>query len=183
MWIGAATCGCTGRNPTRPSTTDAQRIIAIGPKAQAVLRPYLLRGAEEHCFRPCDTERKLRQERNAKRKTPIGQGNAEGTNRKSQPKRTPGTKYTTQSYGRAIQRACDLAFPAPEGTEGDALEAWRKRHRWAPNRLRHSAGTEVRAKFGLEAAQVVLGHAAADVTQIYAERDLALATQVAREVG
>jgi hypothetical protein len=35
----------------------------------------------------------------------------------------------------------------------------------------------------LEAAQVVLGHPKADVTQVYAERDLALAEKVAREVG
>lgn len=54
---------------------------------------------------------------------------------------------------------------------------------FAPNRLRHSAGTEVRAKFGLEAAQVVLGHTRADVTQTYAERDQAKAREVARKIG
>jgi site-specific recombinase XerC len=55
--------------------------------------------------------------------------------------------------------------------------------KWAPNRLRHSAATEIRKRFGLEAAQVVLGHAQADVTQVYAERDLELARRVAKEVG
>jgi hypothetical protein len=35
----------------------------------------------------------------------------------------------------------------------------------------------------LEAAQVTLGHAAADVTQVYAERDLTLAVEVARKIG
>jgi hypothetical protein len=35
----------------------------------------------------------------------------------------------------------------------------------------------------LEAAQVVLGHSRADVTQVYAERDLTLAEKVALEVG
>ena len=44
--------------------------------------------------------------------------------------------------------------------------------RFLDNRLRHTAGTEVRKAFGLEAAQCVLGHSRADVTQIYAERDL-----------
>ena len=43
--------------------------------------------------------------------------------------------------------------------------------------------TEVRAKFGLEAAQVFLGHGSADVTQIYAERNFLLAQKVARAVG
>ena len=43
--------------------------------------------------------------------------------------------------------------------------------RWTPNQLRHAKATEVRAKFGLEAAQVYLGHGSANVTEIYAERD------------
>jgi len=51
------------------------------------------------------------------------------------------------------------------------------------NRLRHSAATEIRRQFGLEAAQVTLGHATADVSQIYAERDLSLATEVMGKIG
>jgi integrase len=54
---------------------------------------------------------------------------------------------------------------------------------WHPNQIRHARGTELRQLYGLEGAQVVLGHARADVTQIYAERDLALAERIAREVG
>ena len=55
--------------------------------------------------------------------------------------------------------------------------------RWSPNRLRHSFATEVRSRFGLEEAQVTLGHSKADVTQTYAERDLGKAREVARAVG
>jgi integrase len=54
---------------------------------------------------------------------------------------------------------------------------------WAPNRLRHAAATEVRKKFGLEAAQVVLGHSSADITQVYAERDQELAAKVIKQIG
>jgi site-specific recombinase XerC len=54
---------------------------------------------------------------------------------------------------------------------------------WHPNQLRHSKATETRKRYGLEAVQVTLGHASADVTQIYAERDYDLAARVAREVG
>ena len=43
--------------------------------------------------------------------------------------------------------------------------------------------TEVRRQYGLEGAQVALGHSKADVTQVYAERDLALAQRIAAEVG
>jgi integrase len=56
-------------------------------------------------------------------------------------------------------------------------------YRWSPNRLRHSAATEVRRRFGLEAAQHVLGHASANTTEIYAERDAAAAQEIARKIG
>jgi integrase len=49
--------------------------------------------------------------------------------------------------------------------------------------LRHTFATEVRREYGLEAAQVLLGHSRADVTQVYAERDLTLAVRVATEAG
>jgi site-specific recombinase XerC len=54
---------------------------------------------------------------------------------------------------------------------------------WHPNQLRHAAATRVRREAGLEAAQVVLGHARADVTQVYAERDLDRAREVMRAIG
>jgi integrase len=54
---------------------------------------------------------------------------------------------------------------------------------WHPNQLRHTHATEVRRKYGIEAAQVTLGHSSADVTQVYAERDLGLAVRVAAEIG
>ena len=54
---------------------------------------------------------------------------------------------------------------------------------WHLNQLRHTSATEVRRQFGLEASQVVLGHSKADVTQVYAERDQALAADVMRQIG
>ncbi len=54
---------------------------------------------------------------------------------------------------------------------------------WHANQLRHSKATEVRRQFGLEAAQVSLGHAKADITQTYAERDARLAIEVAKKIG
>ncbi|MFO1095031.1 MAG: hypothetical protein U0992_17250 [Planctomycetaceae bacterium] len=35
---------------------ERDRIIPIGPKGQDILRPYLLREKETHCFRPVDSE-------------------------------------------------------------------------------------------------------------------------------
>lgn len=124
------------------------RVILIGPKAQAFLRPYMLCADSKHCFL----------------------NNA-------------GKPFTRNTFGQRLERICDKAFPAPEGTKGDALKAWRKKHRWAPNRLRHSRATEIRKKYGLEASQAVLGHSSADVTLIYAERDIDLAAKIMAEVG
>jgi site-specific recombinase XerC len=63
------------------------------------------------------------------------------------------------------------------------VKAWRKAHRWHPNQLRHSFATRVRKEHGLEAAQVLLGHSRADVTQVYAERNQQLAATVAAKIG
>lgn len=63
------------------------------------------------------------------------------------------------------------------------VAAWRKAHHWHPNQLRHTYATKIRKEFGLEAAQVLLGHSRADVTQIYAERNQALAVGIAAKIG
>ncbi|TWU27565.1 tyrosine-type recombinase/integrase [Bythopirellula polymerisocia] len=165
---------------------DKERLIPLGPKCQEILQKYLDRNPDDYCFRPCDSERQRKAERHANRKTPLRYGNRPGTSIITLPKRTAGEKYNTASYRRAIQRACDKAFPHPKRSvelTAQERQEWRSEHRWAPNRLRHSAATEIRRKFGLEAAQVVLGHSAANVTQIYAEKDYELAVRVAREVG
>ena len=144
-----------------------ERVVFFGPQAQEILLRYLARASEDYCFQPRDSEAKRRAAQHAARKTPLSCGNRPGSNRKRRPKKQPRDHYTTDSYRRAIHYACDKA-----GVD-----------RWSPNRLRHSAATEVRRKFGLEAAQVVLGHRSADVTQVYAERDLAKGIEVARQIG
>jgi uncharacterized protein (TIGR02996 family) len=98
-----------------------------------------------------------------KSKVPPSQMNR----RKARPARKPGGAYTTAAYGYAVRKAAEKAgVPA-----------------WHPNQLRHSFATAVRRLHGLEAAQVLLGHARADVTQLYSERNLALAVRVAAAMG
>ena len=67
--------------------------------------------------------------------------------------------------------------------QGAELKEWRWHHHWHPHQLRHSYATRVRKEFGLEAAQILLGHTKADVTQIYAERDMGRAATVAAKIG
>ena len=174
-----------------------RRTIFIGPKAQALILPYLLRDEEDYCFSPMDSEKKRRRDRHAKRVTPLSCGNRPGTNRRRRRLRSPGDCYTNDSYRRAIARGCEIAFGMPEelrvipATLPEEVKAerrklasqWREAHVWFPHQLRHSAATQIRHKFGLEAAQVALGHSRMNVTEIYAEKNLDLATQVALAVG
>jgi integrase len=92
-----------------------------------------------------------------------------------------GVNYKPASYRRAITRTCDKTYPTE--LTGDALKKWRREHRFHPHQLRHNFGTMVRAKFGLEHAQVALGQASANVTEIFALRDEMKAREVAAKVG
>lgn len=65
----------------------------------------------------------------------------------------------------------------------ELLQEWQAKHRWSPNRLRHTAGTEVRKEFGLEGSQIILGHANAKVSEIYSERDYSKGVEIARKLG
>lgn len=182
----------------RPSTHKTEhrgrdRIVPLGPKAQEILFLYLARDAQCYCFLPCDSELRRRAKQHRVRKSPLSYGNGPGTNRKLKPKWTAGERYDTNSYRHAIHRACDKTFPHPKlGSrlrndmtivQITELKKWQSDHRCSPNQLRHAAATEIRKQFGLEAAQIILGHSAADVTQVYAERDLAKGIEVARRIG
>ena len=183
-----------------------RRIVFIGPEAQAVLTPYLFRDNDIVCFSMAESLEQRRAARAAERKTAASCGNRRGkrsnADRKSESsKRTARFEFNSSSYRHAVHYACNLAFPAPEPLamrEGESnaarmrrlsdrqaveLKEWQKQHRWSPNQLRHTKATEIRKHFGLEASQVILGHAAADVTQIYAERDAEKAREVARKIG
>jgi len=64
------------------------------------------------------------------------------------------------------------------------LKAWRKAHRWHLHQLRHNAATLLRREFGLEAAQLALGHASVQITDaVYAERDRAKVIEVVLRIG
>ena len=179
------------------------RVIAIGPKAQAVLKPFFVADLDAYLFPPDAAMEEVRAERSEARVTPLYPSHEKrnARKRKRNPRSAPRAKYDHTSYARAVARACDAAFPPPKhlrqqsdetlaewkdrlGVKGQAeLREWRKAHRWAPNMLRHTFATRVRKQHGLEAAQVLLGHAKADVTQIYAAKNEALAVAVAGQIG
>lgn len=160
------------------------RFVILGPKAQAILAPFLKAEAPTtYLFAPAAAERERRGKLHERRKTPMSCGNKPGSNRKRRPKRKPGDRYDTQAYGHAIRYGCAAAFPVPEGLDEAARRQWRAAHWWHPHQLRHNAATRLRKQFGLDVAQVVLGHATLAVTQVYAERAVAAAQEVMRQVG
>jgi integrase len=145
---------------------DRERIIFIGPQAQAILREYLRLEMSAPLFRPDLSEECRNLEKRKSRTTPLTPSAMSRRARQSSRGRA-GSQYDVHAYRRAIARACQkAAVPV-----------------WTPNQLRHSAATEVRKRFGLEAAQAVLGHAQLGVTQVYAEKDLAAAKRVMAEIG
>jgi integrase len=157
------------------------RVIAIGPKGQAVLSEFPTDRDDEYVFSPKKEVREKNARRAAIRKTKYYASRQGWQGRTAKPKRAPGDKYTTESYGHAVRKAVLKAnhrrASLAGGAEFDPVPAWH------PNQLRHLRATEARKAFGLEAAQVLLGHARADVTQIYAEKNEELAATIASAIG
>lgn len=159
-----------------------QRVIYLGPKAQDVLRPFLSAEATAQLFSPREAMAHIHLQRRLARQTPMTPSQ-QARKRKRYPRWEPGDCYDRRSYAWAIRRACDAAFSPPKHVKEKDLAAWRREHRWSPNQLRHNAATHLRKQFGIEAARVVLGHSSADVTEIYAELDLAKAAEIMSRVG
>lgn len=152
-----------------------QRLIPLGPKAQKLLKPFLKRAAEAFLFSPAESEKLRNAKRREVRKTPMTPSQAK-RERKAKPKRPKRDRYDTSSYRRAIEYAVRAAN-RKRGEEEAKIP------KWYPLQLRHTRATEVRRRYGLDGAQSALGHKNADVTQVYAERNLALATRIAEETG
>ncbi len=120
----------------------------------------MLRGVGKFLFSPREAEAERRARAETHRRP-----NQKPTKRKTD--RRLGETYTPVAYRRAIERACEAA-DVP---------------RWTPHRLRHNAATTIRHEYGIEAAQLILGHANGAITEIYAERDRAKALSIVAEIG
>jgi integrase len=143
------------------------RRIAIGPKAQAILKPFLKPDQPTaYVFSPREAVATSRAERRQQRKTPLTPSQR-ARKPKRKPLRTAGEQYTKTGYEGAIARGCKKAAVP----------------RWGPNRLRHNCATKVRKKYGIEAAAAVLGNSLGMVAEVYAETVFEKAIEVMREIG
>ena len=152
----------------RPATHKTKhkgktRAIPLVGDAKLALKPFLDRPGDAFCFSPADSMAWHREQKRKARKTPEKYGNRPGTNRQESPKREPGGQFNKDSYRRAIARAAAAA-----GTD-----------HWFPYQLRHTAASVIREAMGVEAAQAVLGHSHAAMTEHYAKQSLDAAIRAA----
>lgn len=190
---------------SRPEHHGHRRQILIGPRAQDVLRPFLVRPDDAYVFSPANAEAQRNARRRASRTTPRWPSHDPDRRRqrrrgKRPRKRPPSHQFTSDSYRRAIRRAIEQAYPPlgdlaqrddetkrkwreRVGKRWSEVEAWWKAHGWHPHQLRHNAATSIRKEFGLEAARVVLGVRSVAVADIYAEVDRSVAMDVMEKVG
>ena len=162
---------------------NIERIVAIGPRGQELLTPFLLRPAKAYCFTPAESENQRRQKLTAQRKTPLSCGNRVGTNRKAEPALTFKEHYDSISYRISVKyaiTACNKARRAKAKATGHEPEMVPY---WTPYQLRHTAATKVRKEMGYECAGATLGHTNMSATAIYAERNQGLADEAARRFG
>ena len=119
-----------------------------------------------YLFSPKEALAWSHEKRARNRKTPRPK-KERGRPRKANPKRVPRDHYGTREYDHAIERACEKAgIPT-----------------WSPNRLRHLAATRIRKEFGIESARIILGHASAVTSEIYAEIDREKVQEIMGKLG
>ncbi len=151
------------------------RRVPVGPKAQAILLPYLDRDSESYCFSPAERMQQLRAALRKARQSSVPPSQRSRSKRK--PKRKPGEFYRTSAFDKAILGAIRRENDRREVEKiAPILE-------WSPNQLRHASATKIRAAADIETARVVLGHSSVSTTEIYAEIDLKKAKAVAEKMG
>ncbi len=142
------------------------RPIAIGPRARQVLEAFIC-CREWAASAPLFSPRQAEQERWAAQRAAAKKQWPRHKKVAKRKKALTRDRYSVIVYDTNIRRAAGRAgVPS-----------------WHPNQLRHLKATDVRRQFGIEAAGAILGHSKLSVTEVYAERDAALAVKVAREVG
>ena len=150
-----------------------ERTVILGPRAQDVLRPFLMRVPAPDPELPLFSASEAEAERNAQRRrdrvTPMKP--SDGRRMSERGERTDGRivgeSYTVSSLRRAVRRACrDAGIP-----------------HWTPHQLRHAAATRIRQEAGVEAASLALGHSNLATTEIYAEASKERTRQIMRDLG
>jgi integrase len=152
------------------------RVIFIGPRAQAVVADWLRADQEAFLFQPREAAAAVREAAQAAGRSASDRDRAARYKRaadahkrggRAKNRRLPGDRYAPGRLGHAVGRACERAGIG----------------HWHPHQLRHAAATELRREIGIEAARVVLGHRSPVMTEVYAEVDRKTAAAAMIKIG
>jgi integrase len=142
-----------------------ERVVLLGPRCQSIIRPFFKADLQGYLFSPAEARAEYQAKRAAARKTKRTPSETK-RKRKANPKRAPRDHYDTNTFQQAVRKACRAAnVPA-----------------WTVLEVRHTRGTEVRERYGVEGAAASLGNTV-EAAQIYAEENRKLAREIAREIG
>lgn len=147
------------------------RAVPLGPRAQAILGPFLDRPPEAYLFSPAEAVEAWREEMRSRRATPVQPSQIDRS--KPQPLRKPRCRYTNDSYARAVARAIKRT------NKGRDVPI----KRWSPNQLRHAAATEASERFDEATAAALIGHSGLATIKVYAEQAIGKAAAAAAEIG
>jgi hypothetical protein len=164
-----------GDKPTSHKTLHHghERVVALGPKCQEIIRRYLTMNTQEYLFTPAKNmaERKLTLRANRKSKVQPSQTDR----RKHRPRKKPGNVYTVTAWNRSLSDAI-------KRRNADKPEAEHTPH-WHLHQLRHLRALELKREFGLDVARAVLGHRSPVVSEMYAGLDLGAAAAAMQKIG
>jgi len=138
----------------------SKAVPIIGDAREAIL-PFLNRVPDAYCFSPAESMQWYREESRRNRKSKVQPSQLDRS--KPNPRKQPSDRFDAGSYRQAITRAAKKAKVA----------------HWFPYQLRHTAGTVVRETLGVEAAQALLGHSRASMTEHYAKQSESKAIEAA----
>ncbi len=162
---------------------DKEKIICIGPRGQAILKPFI-EANTVYLFAPQVAIADHQRKRNANRKSRHTPSSRAYQKRK----RRTHPRYESRSYHQAIKRGMIRMCRKDihdEPAKGESLESWMKdrgQQYWHPHQLRHTRATQTRAAYGIEGAQALLGNSF-EATEIYAEKSFELSAKIALETG
>lgn len=136
------------------------RVVAIGPKAQAILLAYAGRPATSPIFSASEAQSQR-----------VSAWRASGAKRMGSVPERMRDRFDARSYAKAIVYAIRQS----------RYDGCRLPH-WHPHQLRHAAATGAYLTLGASHAQAALGHSDAETTMIYVDRDAQLKEQIRQAV-
>lgn len=149
------------------------REIPLGPRAQAVLKPWFRADPNAYLFQPAEALETQATARRQARQTPLWPSHLAAKAAQKAKREAEGrSRQVQESYGQAalrtaVGRACKAA--------GVSV--------WSPYQLRHAAASRIAREEGYEIARVILGHKHIRTTEVYVEADYQRAREAAARMG